>query len=740
MTKERNRIQMQEQMEHQLKCEEIEQTGGKAARAAFEDEYEQKKIQLGEERVWKRKELLYGLVQQGICPYMDLEGERQVYEFDHGIDLASVPTTPQQKEFMNLRRNPKLAEKRSKERFILKCIVQDLIAKGEDPLEYMQNNKDKTMEILGLNDKKLTAVAARYQAVIESQGTLSGVIADQPFDIAAAIGVLPTQDGVDAVKEAKTKAKAEAAALKAQKKAEQKSAKTIANAEAAKLKAEQKAIKIAAKEEAAKLKAEQKAIMLAAKAAKAEVNVQAEATGEMGSTLENELALNPTDSSSPDGDMDEASIIAEVDTDASIDDNTVSKSIPLVPIIGVVGVAGGGIMMKNMKEKNAAAEEERQKQFRLIMGLDDASNEEEDDGQEDDFLFDSPSKSPVASKSTPAPQPATTEAPKKRRKGLASVFSKKGSNRETDLNALIVPEAKTPEFSMLLAKLLSFGAPGRFPTIKALPGGMPMEKFELDEAKKLLIELRASTSLTDEVSAEAFACVVNCMIIDIIDLASSSLGEEKTNKVTVDALNVVMDFMDHAASLFDAVADGVVITPVTYGGDLSKSKLEKMFTIYSSTLMTSMQGGVTQDRIDTLQQVFNINDKKAQGLIQKGTMKHITEMMKNPEAMEGMEGMEGLSDMMASMMGEGEAEMPGFDPNGEISPDELKQSVAMMKELVDSGSVSKEELDLVRQQFSEVYGSDINDLIKAADEGGDEDLGEDGKELLDLFKTILKEE
>ena len=102
-----------------------------------------------------------------------------------------------------------------------------------------------------------------------------------------------------------------------------------------------------------------------------------------------------------------------------------------------------------------------------------------------------------------------------------------------------------------------------------------------------------------------------------------------------------------------------------------------------------------------------------------------------------MEGMEGLSEMMAAMGGEG---MPGLDPDGEISPEELKQSVAMMKELVDSGSVSKEELDIVRKQFSEVYGSDIGDLIKEADQGGADELGNDGKELLDLFKTILKED
>ncbi len=719
-------------MEHQLKCEEIEQTDGKAARDDYEREYEMKKVREGEERVIKRKELLYGLLGQGICPFMDLEGERQVYEFDHGINLATVPSTPQQKEFMNLRRNPKLVQKRLKERFIIKCIVEDLIARGEDPLVFMENNKDKTREIFGMSDKKLDAVASKYQSIVESQGTLSGIKAETPFDVAAVVGGLVTTstvtDGVDAAKAAKAAAKEQAAKLKAQKKAEQQAAKAAAKAEAARLKAEIKATKDAAKAAANKLKEEQKA-----------------AVSEL---VENQFD-NEDQLESEDGEIQSSEEMETVErsVEVSSSDNKVERSIPIVPIVGVVGVAGGGVLFKNIKDKNAAAEEERQKQFRMIMGLDgdDEEEEEEDDGDDEDIISDmgksisSSTKVAAVSKAVELP-PKAVEAPKKRRKGLSAVFSKKGNNRETDLNNLIVPGAAAPEFSTVLAKLLSYGAPGRFPTINALPGGMPLDNFDLEEAKKMLIESRTSTSLTDEVSAEAFACVVNCMIIDIIDLASSSLGEEKKNKVTVDALNVVMDFMDHAASLFDAVADNVNITPVTYGGTLSKSKLEQMFTIYASSMMTSLDGGVTQDRIDTLQQVFNINDKRAEGLIQKGMMKNLMNLMKNPEAlegMEGMEGMEGLAEMMGGMGGEG---LPGFDPEGEVSPEQLKQSVKMMKELVDSGSVSKEELDLVRQQFQEVYGSDISELIKAADEGGAEDLGDDGKELLDLFKTILKED
>jgi hypothetical protein len=44
------------------------------------------------------------------------------------------------------------------------------------------------------------------------------------------------------------------------------------------------------------------------------------------------------------------------------------------------------------------------------------------------------------------------------------------------------------------------------------------------------------------------------MIIDIVDLASGALKAKEDDKLAVDAINVVMDFCDHAASLFDAVA------------------------------------------------------------------------------------------------------------------------------------------------------------------------------------------
>lgn len=278
---------------------------------------------------------------------------------------------------------------------------------------------------------------------------------------------------------------------------------------------------------------------------------------------------------------------------------------------------------------------------------------------------------------------------------------------------------------------------------------MPLDVYEAEMAKMLLVESREDAELTDEQAAEIFASVVNCMIIDIVDLASSTLKVEKrkdddTNsneKVTVDAINVVMDFMDHAASLFDSVSKDITIKPVVYGGSLRKKDLEQMYSIYAGSSMLAMDGSgtTTQDRVDTLQLVYGITDKKAEGLMQKHMMKMVMSLMKDGgKGMEGMPGMEGMEEMMKAMGGGGGMPgMPGMD-GGEMSAEDLKQTLGMMRDMMESGQVSKEELGEVRKQFREMYGSDISDLIKkASEEGAAEEMTDDERELLELFKQIL---
>lgn len=348
---------------------------------------------------------------------------------------------------------------------------------------------------------------------------------------------------------------------------------------------------------------------------------------------------------------------------------------------------------------------------------------------------------PVIATTSPPPP-----APKPKRS--LGIFSKRNADRPTDLNVLISPNAKAPELATRLAQILTFGAPGRFPKVKAWKRNMPFDVYDVGMANMLLVESRNDAELTDEQAAEIFASVVNCMIIDIVDLASSTLKVEKkkdddtnsSERVTVDAINVVMDFMDHAASLFDSVSKDITIRPVVYGGALRKKDLEQMYSIYAGSSMLAMDGSGTtnQDRVDTLQLVFGITDKKAEGLMQKHMMKMVMNLMKDGgKGMEGMPGMDGMEEMMKAMGGGGGMPgMPGMD--GEMSPEDLKQTLGMMRDMMESGQVSKEELGEVRKQFREMYGSDISDLIKkASDEGAAEGMTDDERELLDLFKQIL---
>ena len=751
LKKERSKARMKEAMAHRLKCEDIESEKGPAARKLYEDKYaanQQKEAELKKKRIQNVKKNL--LINDGICPFVDPEGIRQIYLLEEGINLEKVPGTPVFVEMTKTKRdkNGKHATYRQEQRFIIKCIAEDLRARDIDPLQYFEENKEKTKAIIDMYPAKVNRMYQQYKKRVEESGTLSGLPKKEPFveqevsDDSRVEEPVSKADAKRAAKLAAAKKKAEQKALAAKKKAEEK-------ALAAEKKAAEKAQKAAAKaeakaaKEAAKIEAASKAALLAQ-----QLNTELVDTEENNSS--DEVFVDETES-----EVSNEVAVEEVSTSV-VDNKDKSKiSSQIVPVVAIVGVTGGaGYAFKVTKDKAAEAEAERQRQFKLIMGMNDDDEEEDDD---DELALDDSSYEPAASKSTDAPKPPKIDstpvekAPKikkKRRGGLGSVFNKKTNSRETDISVLLEPGAEASSFATLLAKLLNFGAPGRFPVvdsleIDAVPKGFT---FELEQAKQLLKSSREDCSLTDEVSAETFACVVNCMLIDIVDLASSTL-KGKDDKMTVNALNVVMDFMDHAASLFDAVAEGVTITPVTYGGNLGKKQLEQMFSVYSSAMMTMLGtesgSAVTQDRVDTLQQVFNINDKRAEGLIQKSMMKNLMKMMKDgPEG----GGMEGLSEMLGSMGGEG-GEFPGLEGlagmggDEELSPEELKQSVSMMKELVDSGSVSKEELSMVRQQFKEVYGTDIKEMIEAADQdGAGDDLGAEGKELLDLFKTILKDD
>jgi hypothetical protein len=195
--------------------------------------------------------------------------------------------------------------------------------------------------------------------------------------------------------------------------------------------------------------------------------------------------------------------------------------------------------------------------------------------------------------------------------------------------------------------------------------------------------------------------------------------------------------------LYDSIAAGVSIVPVTYNGDLSKSKLEQMYGAYAVSGMMDM-GNMDEDfdaQVGLLCDVFQISEKKAEGIMMKAMQKNMAKMMESGEGAEGMEqmlksmgGMEGMEGM-EGMKGMGG--MPGMDgEGGEPDPEQLKEMLQAIKTMKDSGTLPPQELEQVKAQFRDSFGSSIDQVIKDADASGD-DMEESEKELLGLIKSIL---
>jgi len=784
---------MKDRNAYEAEASRIYREEGSDAHQAFMKKHREEKTAKFMKRREEREKLIERLLlKENIDPFTNMKGRAVLFHFDTGVDLYQTEGTVQY-NFEKLKRTD--PEKFGKMEQIRIESTRDKIAKlraegvsDTDILETFKSDsevvmtdrqksqanfekmKEQRAEIQEKRRqekelKKIQKLENKNPAVYEEEmakynkkyAVESKSEAEDSKEQGESVVVAPPVDPSEIAKAEKEKAKEEKNAAKAKLKAEKLKAKEEAKALKQKAKEEKERIKAAAAAAAA-------AAATAASAAAGAAASTATSTGAaVGDAIEGAKTIVERNIEAPVADStegetqssSEAPIVSSTPT--SVTKSQSKKSPPIVPAVSVIAaIGGGGYGFKYVKDKSAADEEERKRQFDLIMGVDnDNSASPQSFPEIDDDPVDAPlppSPAPDTSYSSTVSAAATTNVPRKK-KGIGSIFSKKSdSDRETDLSNLLSSDALAPNFALTLAKVLTFGAPGRFPTIINLadPPAYPLPStFDLEAAKEAITNSREEASLAEVMAAELFATVVNCMIIDIVDLASSALnmkGDEKEkDKNTVDALNVVLDFMDHAASLFDAVAEGVTITPVTYGGSLSKSKLEKLFGVYAGSLMSSLMSedsSTSQDRVDILQQVFSIKDKKAEGIAQKVMMKGLMSAMKDGEG----GGMEGLAEMMGGLGGmegmEGMGDMPGFgDPNAELSPEEIKQSVTMMKQLVESGQISKEEVALVKQQFTEAYGANIEDLIAAADSGDMEgELGEDGKELLELFKTVLDED
>ncbi|KAG7338489.1 hypothetical protein IV203_009134 [Nitzschia inconspicua] len=705
----------------QAKAREVEREKGPEARQQFEKEY--KEAQNEKAAAWTKGlvQLKRDLLDQGIDPDLDIEGRRQVILYEKGVDLGTVGGTAFYVEKTYEAKSPEksFAFKKKANREMIKCMVQDLKNRDIDPLEYFSKNREKTQLILDLPAAKAQALAAQYQTNLDLYGQVSvpkdGEVSAK--EMMAKKGKDKGSNSKDEQKRLKAEAKAKAAAEKAETKAR-------AQQEKERIKEEKRAANEAAKKEQDAAKAAS-AAAIAAIPPSSGTEVGAAAPPSEGDEYYGGVELDDENDDGTGG----GSAVAEKDSSSQTLKAAKSGGIKIIPASGaVVALAGGAYLVKTMRDRSAAEEAERQRQFKLLMGEVQKDVTKTEGGTSGNTLSDMMFDYENETEKDDAPElPSIDSAPKKKRRGLKSVFGKKKNDRETDITILVSDDAKAPEFAKTLAKILTFGAPGRFPDVSALPGDAPLAEFELEQASAVLAKAQDEAGITKEESAEIFANVVNCMLIDIVDLASTSL-KEKDNKATVDALGIVIEFMDLAAQLYLSIADGVTIVPVTYGGDIGKGKLEQMYSAYAVSGMTDFASmdEKFEDKLILLRDVFQIPEAKADGLMTKAMQKNLMNMMKNPEQMEEMMKNMDLGDL---------AGMPGMDGE-EPDQEQVKEMLLALKAMKESGSIPNSELENVKAQFKEAFGENIEELMKQADENKGE-LADADKEMLDLMKSIL---
>mmetsp|Transcript_9394 Transcript_9394/g.14518 ORF Transcript_9394/g.14518 Transcript_9394/m.14518 type:complete len:889 (-) Transcript_9394:129-2795(-) len=761
-----------ERQERKRRAEEIEQTEGLKARIAYEKEYKAAKEQAEQELLEKMEKLRRSLLDQGLHPFLDIEGIRQDMLLRTGVDLSSIQGSDQysdaKAEQIGLTKQTYSYQKKN-QREIIKMIVEDYKKRGIDPLPMFTNIENQAQHAMILNmgakeaEKKLFKMKESLEKYGQIKPPKEGEISvkqmiekDPDYERKQEEKLRKILGANNDPKEVAAAAKAAKAEEKARIKSEKLKAKEEAKIAKAKVKEEARMQRKILKEKKQLEKAQSKTETNDAKLSigKVEFNELSNVNEveKAAASQDNVYEVTASEPALHDVSLeefeDDSKYLQKYGRDSV--EKSKDSSITFGKVAGLIAVAvGGKYVIDRRSQVNPIDEAERKRQFNLLMGITDDDDDSTKPGISDvvdaidpltietekDEINESVNGGKLNEVLEGAKElsiPVGSSPAKKRGLGIKSMFAKKRNNRETDLNNLVSPEAKAPEVAKLLAKLLTYGAPGRFPTVSALPGDMPLTEYDQNKAKELLEDAVGESGLSREDGAEVFANVVNCMLIDIVDLASSSL-EEKTD-VTYNAISIVVDFMNHAASLYDSVAEGIDLSPpVTYGGNLPKAKLEQMFGTYAFESSMKMEDDATS-RIDMLRFVFSISEKKSEGILQKAIQKNIMEMAKTEEGREKLQEM--TSGMMGDMGMDGLESMMGGD--GEPDKEQLKGMLETLKSMKDAGSIPPEELATVREQFKANFGSSIDEVMNEA-KSGTEEMEDGDKELLELMKAILED-
>lgn len=371
------------------KCNDIEEKEGKKARDEYEAKYQADKQAKEAQKVIDLEKLKRELLDQGQDPSTDLDAERTVWLFEHDIDLEKVPGTPHNERMIkNFQSRGKNIPTYVSQRYIVKCQVADLKARGIDPMEHFAQPEviEKTRAIYKMDDKVAAKVATQYEALMEQYGgrLTPSQEGEVPFVYQTAEKV---SDAATAAAIVATPSKSEAAAQKAKAKEERAAAKAEAKAKRAMEKEQAKKEKAAQKQARAEAKAEAKAAKLE-KAAMESASQEA-SDSEMAATAGMDFAATAGVEASVEETISDTSSSASLEVSSTEDSKNIldtikskanAKNAATVVVAGGVAVYGYNYVTEN----SASAQAERERQLKLIMGVSDDDDEEDEDDEFDD--------------------------------------------------------------------------------------------------------------------------------------------------------------------------------------------------------------------------------------------------------------------------------------------------------------------------------------------------------------------
>jgi len=71
--------------------------------------------------------------------------------------------------------------------------------------------------------------------------------------------------------------------------------------------------------------------------------------------------------------------------------------------------------------------------------------------------------------------------------------------------------------------------------------------------------------------------------------------------------------------------------------------------------------------------------------------------------------------------------------------EQVKEMLRMLKKMKDDGNIGPKEFATVRDEFKNMVGSNIEDILKEAESGADGDIPPEDKELFDLVKSLFED-